>query len=136
MADMTLGQLVRSLNREIGGTINSADEPNKTYSLTVPFTDGRSQAVVVFEGTDAQDNTWFVVSSRFGAIGDLDLADLMQRNFAHYGFGSVCASGDDATVLAQLPIEHVTVDLGKQLILGVAAWADTLEEEFYGDDDA
>ncbi|MEI8255259.1 MAG: hypothetical protein WCJ30_06250 [Deltaproteobacteria bacterium] len=134
MTDMTLGQLVRSLSREVGGSIESADEGSNIYVITVPFTDGRSQQVTVFLGADADGDDWFVASSRFGAIADLDLTDLFQRNYTQYGFSYVGAAGDDAVVLAQLPLAAVSIDLGKALIVDVAAKADGLEEEFYGDD--
>ncbi len=131
---MTVGQLVRSLSRELGGSIDSADESNGIYVMTVPFTDGRSQQVTVFLGSDENNDSWFVASSSFGSINDLDLTELMQRNYSHYGFASIGSADGNGTVIAQLPLEMVDVNLGKRLIIQVAAWADSLEEEFYGDD--
>lgn len=134
---MTIGQLVRSLAKEVGGSIDSVNEKDQYYLLTVPFTDGRSQQVAVYLGTDDDNNEWFVTSSRFGELGELDASELLQRNDEGYGFTYISAREDGSVdVIAQFPLEVTTVDLARRAIIEVAAWADTLEDEFYGSDEA
>jgi hypothetical protein len=132
---MTIGQLVRSLARETGGKIDEVNEKDQYYVLTVPFTDGRSQQLAVYLGQDDDGAEWFVASSRFGELSELDASALLQRNDSGYGFTYVSAREDGSVdVVAQFPLEITSVELAKRAIVEVAAWADSLEEEFYGDD--
>ena len=104
------------------------------FNVVVRFADGRSQAVNVFVDDDLTGETWVVARSPIGDVEELDPIELLERNAA-VGYPFVAVSDGQAFVCAQLPAAIVTVDLCQRMLMDVAVFADSLEEELVGGDE-
>lgn len=105
------------------------------FVMEVGFDDGRTQVVAVGIADDGDGETWVTAQSMIGALADLDAEALLSANSAT-GYAFVAASDGTAYVCAQLPLSIVDVDLCKSMIWSVAVFADSIEAEAFGDDEA
>jgi hypothetical protein len=131
----TLGQVMRGVAKANNSSL-SANEEHQIYTLTISYDDGRSQVVQAYNQTDVNDQSWLIVSSAFGKVAELDAGELLRRNEAYADLAFIGQESDGtAAVFARIPFETSTEDLVVRMVHSVAAYADLLEEEFYGDDD-
>lgn len=131
----TLGQVMRGVAKSNGAPF-VANEELQMYTLTISYDDDRSQAVTAHLQTDTHGENWIIVSSTFGEVADLDPVDLLKRNESFAGLAYVGVESDgSAVVLTRMPLDNADEDLVARMVAATAAYADVLEEEFYGTDD-
>ena len=128
-----LGDVIDGVVRQHKVQVEKVDEDE--YNVLVHFRDGRSQVVNVFVDDDAHGETWVIARSFIGDLQALDPVTLLERNAAP-GYAFVAARDDRAFVCAQMPAASVDTDLCRRMLLDVAAFADALEEDMLGADDA
>ena len=129
----TLGAVILAVAREFNLDYEQVDE--NEYNLTIRFDDDRSQGVNAIVADDPHNETWVVITSEVGDIDDLDPVELLERNSAP-GYTFVAVDEGRAKVYAQLPLAVVSTELCRRMLFDVAAFADALEEELLGSDDA
>lgn len=106
-----------------------------SFAIEVAFDDGRSQLVTISIEDDDDNDSWMVCNSTIGPMSALDPTSLLEANAAT-GYPFIAAADGEAYVSAQLPLGMVDVDICKAMIWDVAVFADTIEAEALGTDDA
>lgn len=105
------------------------------FAIEVAFDDGRTQLVTIGIEDDDDGESWMTCNSTIGPLSDLDAESLLAANAAT-GYPFIAAHEGEAYVSAQLPLGLVDVDVCKAMIWDVATFADTVEAEALGTDDA
>jgi hypothetical protein len=128
----TLHEVIREVASRFELAYKQTDDD--AFVLEVAFEDRRTQVVAVAIAEDDYGETWVTVHSMIGAIVDLDAEALLEANAAT-GYAFVATSDGEAFVCAQMPLSIVDAELCKAMIWSVASFADSIEEEVFGDDE-
>ncbi len=105
------------------------------FAIEVAFDDGRTQLVSIGIEDDEDGDSWMTCNSIIGPLSELDPTALLEANSAT-GYPFIAAADGEAYVSAQLPLPMVDVDVCKAMIWDVAIFADSVEAEALGTDDA
>jgi hypothetical protein len=127
----TLGEVIESAAAEYEVAYDRIGADR--YALTIAFEDDRRQRVEAHIERDGTGEEWLVVSSPVGPVDKLDPVELLRRN-ALPGYPYVAVEDTLAKVFAQLPLAVVDAALCRRMLIDVAVFADSLEEDLLGSD--